>query len=207
MEALAVDGPIEQAGRVDARSLRRAARKVAGLPAAVRNLVDEALFLQRPAAQAGHVGLRPGFIDGTPGACRTADEALIGSPPFAVAADVWAILLARDEGLFLNVTPIRRKESGSSSKWYVVGFDGSLGQKAIAKRLKRDGPASPARSFEKNHGAASAWKPRLRAVSDRLFASRPVQIAQAVVTGIRHRSADLVASRGAAAAHFPPLHR
>jgi hypothetical protein len=27
-----------------------------------------------------------------------------------VAADVWAILLARDEGLFLTVTPIRRKK-------------------------------------------------------------------------------------------------
>jgi hypothetical protein len=29
----------------------------------MRNLVDEALSLRRPAAQAGHVGLRPGFID------------------------------------------------------------------------------------------------------------------------------------------------
>jgi hypothetical protein len=27
-----------------------------------------------------------------------------------VAADVWAILLARDQGLFLTVTPIRRKK-------------------------------------------------------------------------------------------------
>jgi hypothetical protein len=27
-----------------------------------------------------------------------------------VAADVWAILLARDKGLFLTVTPIRRKK-------------------------------------------------------------------------------------------------
>ena len=90
------------------RSLRRAARKVAVFQRPVRNLVDEALSLRRPAAQAGHVGLRPGFIDEhqAPGI----DEALIGSPSFAVAADVWAILLARDEGLFLTVTPIRRKK-------------------------------------------------------------------------------------------------
>jgi hypothetical protein len=38
------------------------------------------------------------------------DEALIGSPSFAMAADVRAILLARDEGLFLSVIPIRRKK-------------------------------------------------------------------------------------------------
>jgi hypothetical protein len=30
-----------------------------GLPPAMRNLVDEPLALRRPAAQAGHVGLRP----------------------------------------------------------------------------------------------------------------------------------------------------
>ena len=87
---------------------REGGEESCGLPAAVRNLVDEALSLRRPAAQAGHVGLRPGFIDEhqAPGI----DEALIGSPSFAVAADVWAILLARDEGLFLTVTPIRRKK-------------------------------------------------------------------------------------------------
>ena len=38
------------------------------------------------------------------------DEPLIGSPSFAVATYVRAILLARDEGLFLNVTPILRKK-------------------------------------------------------------------------------------------------
>ena len=51
-----------------------------------------------PAAQAGHIGLGPGFIDEDqpPGV----DEPLIGSPSFAVATDVRAILLARDKGLF-----------------------------------------------------------------------------------------------------------
>jgi len=74
----------------------------------MRNLVDEALSLRRPAAQAGHVGLRPGLVDEdqSPGI----DEALIGSPSSAVAAYVGAILLARDQGLFLSVTPIRRKK-------------------------------------------------------------------------------------------------
>ena len=107
VEALEVDGPIEQAGRVDA-VVAQGGEESCGLPAAVRNLVDEALSFGIPAAQAGHVDLRPGFIDEhqAPGI----DEALIGSPSFAVAADVWAILLARDEGLFLTVTPIRRKK-------------------------------------------------------------------------------------------------
>jgi hypothetical protein len=104
VEALAVDGPVEQAGRVVAQG----GKESRGLPLAVRDLVDEALSPWRPAAQAGHIGLRPGFIyeDQSPGV----DEPLIGSPSFAVAADVRAILLARDEGLFLSVTPIRRKK-------------------------------------------------------------------------------------------------
>ena len=79
-----------------------------GLPLALRDLVNEALSLRRPAAQPGHVGLGPGFIDEDqpPGV----DEALIGSPSFAVATYVRAILLACDKGLFLTVTPIRRKK-------------------------------------------------------------------------------------------------
>ena len=78
-----------------------------GLPLALRDLVDEALSPWRPAAQAGHIGLRPGFIDEDqpPGV----DEPL-SSPSFAVATYVWAILLACDKGLFLTVTPIRRKK-------------------------------------------------------------------------------------------------
>jgi hypothetical protein len=74
----------------------------------VRDLVDEALSLRRPAAKPGHVGLGPGLVDEdqTPGI----DQPLIGAPARAMAADVRAILLARDEGLFLNVTPILRKK-------------------------------------------------------------------------------------------------
>ena len=107
VEALAVDRPVEQARGFDAVVTQRGEER-RSLPAAVRNLVDEALSPWRPAAQAGHVGLRPGFVDEhqAPGI----DEPLIGSPSFAVATYVRAILLARDEGLFLTVTPIRRKK-------------------------------------------------------------------------------------------------
>ena len=45
VEALAVDGPIEQAGRVDA-VVAQGGEESCGLPAAVRNLVDEALSLR-----------------------------------------------------------------------------------------------------------------------------------------------------------------
>jgi hypothetical protein len=79
-----------------------------GLPVAVRDLVDEALSLRRPAVEAGHVGFGPGLVDKDE--AGGIDEALTGSPSSAVAAYVGAILLARDEGLFLSVTPIRRKK-------------------------------------------------------------------------------------------------
>src|SRR6202020_3503108 len=54
------------------------------------------------------LGLCPGLVDEDQ--APRIDEALIVSPSFAVATDVRAILLARDEGLFLNVTPILRKK-------------------------------------------------------------------------------------------------
>jgi hypothetical protein len=57
-EAFAVDRPVEQAGRVDAVVAQRGGEG-RGLPPAMRNLVDEALTLRRPAAQTGHVALRP----------------------------------------------------------------------------------------------------------------------------------------------------
>jgi hypothetical protein len=106
VEALAIDGPVEQAGRFDAVVAERG-EESRSLPLALRDLVDEALSPWRPAAQAGHVGFRPGFIDEHQ--ALGVDEPLIGSPSSAVAAYVRAILLARDKGLFLTVTPIRRK--------------------------------------------------------------------------------------------------
>jgi hypothetical protein len=61
-----------------------------------------------PSAQAGHVCLRPSFIDEDQS--PRIDEPLIGSPSFAVATYVRAIPLACDKGLFLTVTPILRKK-------------------------------------------------------------------------------------------------
>ena len=106
-EAFAVDRAVEQAGRIDA-VIAKSGKERRGFPLALRDLVDEALSLRRPAAKPGHVGLGPRLVDEdqTPGI----DAALIVSPSFAVATYVRAILLARDEGLFLNVTPILRKK-------------------------------------------------------------------------------------------------
>src|SRR6478736_6128605 len=99
-------GPSNRQG-ASMRSLRKAARKVAvfHLPCGTLSTSRSPLGAQ---PQAGHIGLCPGFIDEDqpPGV----DEPLIGSPSVAVATDVRAILLACDEGLFLTVTPIRRKK-------------------------------------------------------------------------------------------------
>ena len=106
-ETLAVDGSVKQAGRVDA-VVAQGGEERRGLPLALRNLVDEALSLRRPAAKPCHVGLRPGLIDEdqTPGI----NAPLVGAPARAMAAYVRAILFTRDEGLFLTVTPILRKK-------------------------------------------------------------------------------------------------
>jgi hypothetical protein len=106
-EAFAVNGAVEQAGRIDA-VIAQGGKKRRGLPVAMRNLVDEALSFRRPAVQAGHVGFRPGLVDEhqSPGI----DAALIGPPTRAMTAYVRAVLLARDKRLFLNVTPRRRKK-------------------------------------------------------------------------------------------------
>src|SRR5450432_1599731 len=106
-EAFAVDGAVEQAGRIDP-VIAQGGKKRRGLPAAMRNLVDEAFSFRRPAAQPGHVGFRPGLVDEHQS--LGIDAALIGSPSRAMAAYVRTILLARDKGLFLNVTPRRRKK-------------------------------------------------------------------------------------------------
>jgi hypothetical protein len=74
----------------------------------MRDLVHEPLALRRPASKAGHVRLRPGLVDENQ--ALGIDEPLIGSPARTMASYVRAILLLRDEGLFLNVTPIRRKK-------------------------------------------------------------------------------------------------
>ena len=105
-KALAVDRAVEQAGRVDAVGAQ-SGEEGRGLPVAVRDLVDEALSLRGPAAETGHVGFRPGLVDKDEPS--GVDAPLIGSPSRAVPAYVRPVLFARDERLFLSVTPIRRK--------------------------------------------------------------------------------------------------
>ena len=78
-----------------------------GLPVAVRDLVDEALSLRRPAVEAGHVGFGPGLVDKDE--AGGIDAALIGSPARPMPAYVGSVSFARDERLSLSVTPIRRK--------------------------------------------------------------------------------------------------
>ena len=97
VEALTVDGPVEQAGRFDA-VVAQGGEESRGLPLALRDLVDKALSPWRPSAQAGHIGLGPGFIDEDQPS--RVDEPLIGSPSFAVATYVRAILLAATRVFF-----------------------------------------------------------------------------------------------------------
>lgn len=106
-EALAVDRAVEQTRRFDT-VVAQSGQESRSLPVAVRNLVDQTLAAWGPASQARHVGLDPGFVDEhqTDGI----DTALVGAPTGAMPAYVRTILLAGDEGLFLNVTPTRRKK-------------------------------------------------------------------------------------------------
>src|SRR5579871_4496342 len=81
-------------GSTDHRLASRQERR--GLPMAMRSLVDQPSPLRRPAAQSGHVGLRPRLIDEN----RTfgIDQALIRSPARPMTACVRTVLLARDKG-------------------------------------------------------------------------------------------------------------
>jgi hypothetical protein len=84
-----------------------------------------------------------------------------------------------------------------------VGFDASLGQKAIAKRLKRDVRLPSPRGFQKitvryKLGGSVA------AVSNRLSRAIPFN---SLKPFDRYGFADLVAPRRRAAAHLAPLHR
>jgi hypothetical protein len=84
-----------------------------------------------------------------------------------------------------------------------VGLDAALGQKAIAKRLKRDVRLLGPRSFQKipvRHQLGSS----VAAVSNRPSRAIPFNAFKPLD---RHRFADLVAPRRRAPAHLAPLHR
>ena len=106
-KAFAVDRSVEQAGRINP-IVAQGGEERCGLPVAVRDLVDQPLPLWRPAPKTGHVRPRPGLVDENQ--ALGVNEPLIGSPARTMAPYVRAILLLRDEDLFLNVMPIRRKK-------------------------------------------------------------------------------------------------
>jgi hypothetical protein len=111
-----------------------------------------------------------------------------------VAADVWAILLARDEGLSLTVTPIRRKKRLIIEVSALTVRSDKRRSQSVSSVMS----ASPCAQLPENHGAPSAWKPGGRRARQAL-ASHPVQPAQAFRRGF----ADLVALRCCAAHIFP----
>jgi hypothetical protein len=84
-----------------------------------------------------------------------------------------------------------------------VGFDPSLGRKAIAQSLKRDVRFLGPRGLQKGpvrHQLGGA----MATVSDRLSRAIPFNSLKPFDS---HRFADLVPTRCCAAAHFAPFHR
>src|SRR5829696_7998152 len=75
---------------------------------AVRDFGDQPRTPSRPAMPASHVCLGPGLIDKDQ--AGRIDQALVFPPLGASAPYVRAILLARDERLFLKLIPSRRKK-------------------------------------------------------------------------------------------------
>jgi hypothetical protein len=107
VEGFAVDRPVEQAGRFDA-VVSQGGEEKSRSSTCPAGPCRRAAGPLAPSRVGGSCCLRPGFIDEDQS--PWIDEPLIGSPPFAVATYVRAIPLLREEGLFLNVTPIRRKK-------------------------------------------------------------------------------------------------
>ena len=105
-KALAVDGAVEHAGRLDAIVAQRG-QKGRCFPMAMGDFGDQPMSARSPAVKAGHVGFGPGLVDEDQS--RRIDLLLTPLPADAMALYVRTILLLRDERLFLSVTPIRRK--------------------------------------------------------------------------------------------------
>ena len=140
---LALMGAVEQAGRIDAVVAQRG-QEGRGLPVAVRDLGDEPSSARRPAVEPGHVGLGPGLVDEHQ--TRRIDALLMGSPAPAMALYVRPILFARDQRLFLSVTPMRRKKAAHHRR---VGLHPAFGEQPVAERLQRDVRSLAPERFEK----------------------------------------------------------
>lgn len=96
-EELAIDRPVEHAGRIDpvAAQCRHEGKR---LPFAERGLGDELAATPGPAPQRGHVGLGPGFVDEDQ-FCGI-KPALILLPLFPPPRDLRPILLAGEQAFF-----------------------------------------------------------------------------------------------------------
>src|SRR5580700_9361811 len=106
-KSFAVDRTVEHAGRLDAVVAQRG-EEGRGLPFALRDLIDEAFAARGPAVEPCHVGFGPGLVDEHQP--RSVDALLAASPTRSVTRYLRTIPLARDERLFLSVTPRRRKK-------------------------------------------------------------------------------------------------
>ena len=165
------------------RSWREGARKVA---VSIWDLVDEALSLgSQPHRRVMLVFVQVSSMK----TIALIDEPLIGSPSFAVATYVWAILLACD-GLF-----DRDADPAKGAAYHRgIGFDPSLGRKPIAEGLKRDV------RFVDPCGISleARWPPCRLSRAFPFNTLKPFD---------RHGFADLIPTRCCAAAHLAPLHR
>ena len=96
-EYLAVDGAIEQAGRLDP-VVPQSGDEGRSFPMAVRDFGDQARAASCPAAHPCHVGLGPRLVDEDE--ARGINPPLVLAPAGAVTGDVGAVLLARDSVFF-----------------------------------------------------------------------------------------------------------
>ena len=197
-EAFAVDGPVEQAGRVDA-VVAQGGKESRGLPAAMRGTLSTSRwpFGAQPRRR-GHVGFRPRLVDEhqSPGI----DKALIG---LANARDGGLCpggpARARDKHVFFKRDAETAKEAAHHRG---IGFDAALAQKAIAEGLKRDVRFLGPHGFQKITVRHQLGRP-VAAVPDRLSRAMAFNAFEPLD---RHRFADRVARpRRCAASSSRPL--
>ena len=96
-EPLAVDGPVEDAGCVDAVDPERS-EEGEGAPAAMWRLADQALPAAAPTSERSHIGLRPSLVDEDQ--TFGVDVGLMRLPAGASPGDVRAVLFASERGFF-----------------------------------------------------------------------------------------------------------
>jgi len=96
-EALGVDRAVEDPWRVDT-VMAKCGQEGHRLPMAIRHLGVEPLPASAPAAQRGHIGLGPSFVDEDE--AFGIDPPLIALPARPFAGDVGTLLLAGKHGFF-----------------------------------------------------------------------------------------------------------